>query len=220
MRTPIFELQDLLLAFHKKKVLTKEELLRATGSSAMTVWRLLRRHGYHTSYNDNARHYTLAGVPQFDPRGLWSFGRYRFSKWGSLTRTVVGVIAESSAGMTADQLSRLLGVKNIKPLLTRLTQGKFLTRERIEGRFVYFTLRKNPQRRQRRQRVQETQEVRAARVLPPLEDIIALLVEIIQRPSDTPRQWARRLARRGVRLRTVDIDAILDHYGVDLKKGL
>jgi hypothetical protein len=57
-------------------------------------------------------------------------------------------------------------------------------------------------------------------VLPPLEQVIALLVEIIQRPQNSPRQWANRLARQQIRLSTEDIRAILDHYEIDRKKGL
>ena len=48
MRTSVFQLQDILRAFHGRKVLTKQELLEQTGCSSMTAWRLLRQHGYHT----------------------------------------------------------------------------------------------------------------------------------------------------------------------------
>ena len=72
MREPVFEIQVLLKAFRQHKVLTKEQLLAATQCSNMTAWRLLRRHGYFTSYNHNARYYTLAGIPEFDQHGLWT----------------------------------------------------------------------------------------------------------------------------------------------------
>ena len=220
MRTPLFQLQDLLNAFKRKKVLTKQELLQATGCSTMTAWRLLRQHGYFTSYNQNARYYTLVGIPQFDEYGLWAYRGARFSKWGSLTKTIVGLVQTSPAGLNADQLQHLLQVTAVKPSLTRLIQNKSLTRERLDGRFVYFPLQQATRRKQQKQRKEKTEEARAARALPPLEQIIALLVEIIRRPQNTPRQWARRLAQRGVRLRTADIQAVLDHYQIDLKKGL
>ena len=108
MRTSVFQLQDILRAFHGRKVLTKQELLEQTGCSSMTAWRLLRQHGYHTSYNDNARHYTLVGVPEFDEHGLWAYRHVRFSKWGSLTETIVALVERSSAGLTAQQLQELL----------------------------------------------------------------------------------------------------------------
>ena len=220
MRTPLFELQDVLKAFQRKKVLTKEELLREAGCSTMTAWRLLRQHGYFTSYNANARYYTLADIPQFDEEGLWAYRGSRFSKWGSLTKTILGLVQVSSAGLTAEQLQQTLKVRNLKPLLTRLMEKKSLARERIAGRFVYFPLQKKPRAKQQSQRGKDAEAAIAERRLPPLEQIIALLVEIIQRPKSTPRQWARRLARQRIRLGPDDIQAVLTHYGIDPKKGL
>ena len=220
MRPPLFQLQDVLKAFQRKKVLTKDELLRETGCSTMTAWRLLHRHGYFTSYNDNARHYTIVDIPQFDERGLWAYRNTRFSKWGSLTKTIVGLIQDSSTGLTAEQLQQLLEVSNVKPILTRLIEKKSLTRERIGGCFVYFPLHKEARAKQQTQRKKETEETHANRSLPPLEHTLALLVVIIKQPRNTTRQWARQLARQGIRLRASDIQAVLDHYGIDLKKGL
>ena len=220
MRTRVYQLQDILKAFQRRKVLTKDELLNAVGCSTMTAWRLLQQHGYYTSYNDNARHYTLADIPQFDEDGLWTYRKARFSKWGSLTDTIVGLVGESSAGLTADQLRRLLHLKDAQPLLIRLIQRKLLTRKKMEDCFVYFPLQKTPQRKMQKQRKKEIERAQAVRSLPPLEQIVALLVQIIQRPDDTPRQRARRLAQRGIRMGTKDIQAILEHYGIDSKKGL
>ena len=200
MRTPRFQIQDVLTAFQQKKVLTKKELLQAAGCSPMTAWRLLRQQGYVTSYNHNARFYTIVGIPQFDTHGLWAYRKIRFSKWGTLTKTIVGLIEDSSAGMTAEQLQQLLQLKNVKPSLTRLIQEKRLTREKISGRFVYFPVPEAARRKQQQQRRKEAAPGSVARPLPPLEQIIALLVEIIQRPRNTPRQWVRRLVRRGVRI--------------------
>ena len=214
MRTAVFQLRDLLKAFRQKKVLTKEELLRATQCSTMTAWRLLQSHGYYTSYNCNARYYTLVGIPQFDQHGLWRFRKIGFSKWGSLTKTIIALVQSSETGMTADQLQQLLAVKNVRPALARLFQEERLTREKMNGRFVYFSLESASDSRERRRQME------APAVLPPLEHVIALLVEIIQRPRSSPRQWVNRLARQQIRLSTKDVRAILDHYGIDRKKGL
>lgn len=220
MRTPIFHLQSILDAFKRKKVLTKDEILQAAGCSTMTAWRLLSQHGYFTSYNDNARHYTIAGIPKFDEQGLWTCRNARFSKWGSLTKTIVGLVQESSAGLTADQLQRLLKLKNVKPNLTHLIQNKSLAREKMEGHFIYFAITEASGKKQRKQRNKEIQQAPTARELPPLESIVALLVEIIRQPKNTPRQWARRLKRQGIHVGTRDIKTVLDHYKIDPKKGL
>jgi hypothetical protein len=217
MRNPVFHLQEIVDAFKRKKVLTKQEILEATGCSTMTAWRLLSRHGYYTSYNDNARYYTLVHIPKFDEHGLWSYRKARFSKWGSLTKTIIGLIEDSPSGMAANDLERLLD-KNVKPILGPLVERKALIRERYRGHFIYFSSKVTAQQRKRREK--ERQMAEAARPLPSLEQIVALLVEIIQRPGNTPRQWARRLSRQGVQLTTDDILAVLDHYRIDLKKGL
>jgi hypothetical protein len=220
MRTPIFHLPDILDAFRRKKVLVKEEMLREAGCSAMTAWRLLHQHGYFTSYNDNARHYTIVGVPKFDEHGLWAYRNARFSRWGSLTKTIRGLVQESAAGLTAEQLQQLLKVKNVKPILTRLIDKEFLTRQRIHARFVYFSLEKGARAKQQIQRRKETEKAEAGRSLPPLEHIVALLVEIMRHPHKTTRQWARRLAWQHIRMKSEEIQAVLDHYGLDAKKGL
>jgi hypothetical protein len=56
--------------------------------------------------------------------------------------------------------------------------------------------------------------------LPEPQQIIALLVEMLRHPQRTPGQWARRLARSGIRLGMQDINAVLDHYHLSVKKGL
>jgi len=220
MRTQVFQLEDVLRAFQQKRVLTKREMLDAVGCSTMTAWRLLRQHGYYTSYNANARYYTLADIPEFDEHGLWTYRKARFSKWGSLTDTIVGLVGESAAGLTADQLRQLLHLKDAQPLVIRLIERKLLTREKITGCFVYFPVQETRRRKLQKQRKSDIERAADVRRLPPLEHIIALLVQIIQRPRDSPRQWARRLARRGVPMNTREIEAILTHYRIDAKKGL
>lgn len=220
MTSRVFDLQDVLSVFQRNKVLTKPELLDKIGCSSMTIWRLLDKHGYLTSYNDNARHYTLADIPQFDEDGLWAFRKARFSKWGSLTNTIVGIVRQSPSGLTAEQLEELLEVRHVQPHLSRLFQRGSLTRERIEGCSVYFAHEPTERTMQKDRRKAEVKSTLVARQLPPLDHIVALLVEIIRRPQGTPQQWARRLKQHGVSIGTGDIKAVLAHYEIDLKKGL
>ena len=220
MRTPLFQLEDILKAFRTKKVLTSEQLLNTVGCSKMTAWRLLRKHGYLTSYNHNARYYTIEGIPDFDEYGLWSYRKICFSKWGALTDTMLALVQNSKAGLSAEQLQQRLQVKNLKPALSRLVDQKRLTREKIENHFVYFPLQEAAQKKQQKQRMQESLLRQSKLDLPSLEGIIALLVEIIGHPKDTPRQWSRRLARQGIRITPKQIQVVLDHYQIELKKGL
>ncbi len=124
---------------------------------------------------------------------------------------------KSSAGLTAEQLQQLLHLRNVKPHLTRLIEKKLLVREKMERRFVYFARPEAPGRRQKQQRKKELEQALVPR-LPPLEQIIALLVEIIRRPQSTPRQWARQLSGHGTRMSAGEIQAVLDYYHIDPKK--
>lgn len=220
MRTAQFTLSDVRKAFARRKVLTKDGLLEACGCSAMTVWRILQKHGYFTSYNHNAKYYTLAHIPQFDERGLWAYRTIRFSKWGTLPQTILAFIEHSPAGMTAHELEELLHIPNGKPTLTKLVQRGLVERERIAGAFVYLASEHGQRQQQLKQRQRETTAKGPPRPLPDPQHIIALLVEMIQHPQHTPRQWARRLARRGIRLGTQEIQAVVDHYQLAVKKGL
>ncbi|RPJ52862.1 MAG: hypothetical protein EHM23_00310 [Acidobacteria bacterium] len=217
MRTPRFTRQEVLDQFTHRPVLTKEQLLEACGCSPMTVWRLLSREGYFTSYNCNARYYTLVSIPEFDERGLWGYEGIRFSRWGSLPETLVGLVEHSTAGLTAHELAELLQVRNVRPALTQLADRQRLWREAETKPFVYLAAEPSQRDRQRQHRAQA---FRRSAPLPEPTRLVALLVEIVRHPDQTPRQWARRLARRDIPLRTEQIRAVLDHYQLAPKKGL
>jgi hypothetical protein len=216
MRTPQFTPNDVIKSFARKEVLSKAELLQEHGWSPITVWRLLRQVGYLTSYNYNAKYYTLATIPQFDDYGLWAYQDIRFSKWRTLPETIVAVVERSSAGMTAHELAELLHVRNAKPLLTQLILKQRLWREVVDRPFVYLAVEQS----QREQQLQRRAEQASVRLLPEPQQVIALLVEMIRHPQQTPRQWAEHLVRHDIRLETEDIRAVMEHYHLTVKKGL
>jgi hypothetical protein len=220
MKTARFTAEDVLKPFSRKQVLTKAELLRDCGCSAMTAWRVLRQQGYLTSYSHNAKYYTLAQTAEFDELGLWAYRDIRFSKWGTLPDTVLGQVELSAAGMTARELQERLHVANVRPTLTHLTQENRFQRAKIAGAMVYFANEPARHRQQLQHRETEAAAQRLAHPLPDLPHVVALLVEVIRHPRQTPRQWARRLARRGIPLGTREIKAVLDHYQLSVKKGL
>jgi hypothetical protein len=220
MKTARFTANDVLKPFSRKQVLTKAELLQACGCSAMTAWRILHQQGYLTSYNHNAKYYTLTRIAQFDEQGLWAYRDVRFSKWGTLPDTILGQIELSVAGMTARELEEFLHIANVKPTLTHLTRQGRLQRAKITGAMVYFVGDPSRHQQQLQRREAEAATMRLALPLPDPHHVIALLVEMIRHPRQTPRQWARRLARQGIRLRASEIQIVLDHYQLSVKKGL
>jgi hypothetical protein len=216
MNIPRFNAEDLRAAFKRDKVLNKTQLLHECGCSAMTAWRLLHKEGYFTSYNYNAGYYTLAAIAQFDDHGLWTYRDIRFSQWGTLPKTIVGVVELSPWGMTSQELEHLLQVANVKPLLPKLICDGRLKRESLKGAFVYLPADQEKYEQQLHRRIEAIKPP----ILPEPQQIIALLVEMVQRPDKTPRQWARRLARRNIRMGIQDIKAVMEHYCLTVKKTL
>lgn len=210
MRPIKFKQKDIVDLFYKEKVLTKEQLFERCGFSNMTAWRILSEHGYISSYNFNAKYYTLIDIPVFDQNGLWSYGKVRFSKYGSLTNTVVELVFNSRFGLEKNELQKLLGVNPI-PILSKLYHKGKLNREKVGGLFVYVRTDKDGQRTQLSNRQANTRHSPQER-LPEPERIIAVLVELIQRVELQPQQLARRLARKGIQITLAEIRAIFQHY--------
>lgn len=214
MRPKKFAEKDILELFYKEKILTKKQLTQTYGCSDMTAWRILSKHGYITSYNFNAKYYTLTDIPVFDKNGLWSYRTVCFSKYGSLTNTVVAVVFNSRCGLEKNELRQLLGV-NVIPILSKLYQQGKLYREKVDGIFVYLQTNEDERRRQLSNRAALIKEKHPQ--LPEPERIIAVLIELIQRVELQPQQLARRVSRKGIKVTTTEIRAILQHYQLTKK---
>jgi len=157
----------------------------------------------------------LTDIAVFDKNGLWSYRKVRFSKYGSLTNTVVAVVFNSRCGLEKNELQQLLGV-NVIPIVSRLYRQGKLYREKVDGIFVYLQTNEDQWRRQLSNRAADIIKDKH-RQLPESERIIAVLVELIQRVELQPQQLARRLSRKGMKVTTTEIRAILQHYQLTKK---
>ena len=99
--------KKILEIFYSKKVVTKEQLLKLADCSNMTAWRTLNTHGYFSSYNFNAKYYTLCDIPVFDENGLWTYQKIHFSKYKTVTNTVVELINKSESGLDKNELKKV-----------------------------------------------------------------------------------------------------------------
>ncbi len=224
LRPTKYSKKNILDLFYRDKVLTKKQILQMSGCSTMTAWRILNAHGYITSYNCNAKYYTLADIPLFDKYGLWTYENICFSKYGSLTNTVKTLVCISPSGLTKDELYKLLGV-NITPILTTLYRQGKIYRKKVNtiASFIYFQPNKDDWEKQSSKREDEILQKTGYKLgLPEPERIIAVLVEIIQRHQVQlqPQQLSRRLSRKGIKISTSEIDEIFLHYQLTKKKRL
>jgi len=137
MKTEQYHSKGLIKLFRKQKVATLKELKIALGTQIdVTVFRKLKPLGYTTSYSHRGAYYTLASVAHFDAQGLWGVGDIRFSKSGTLVRTVEALVTKSEAGYFSRKLDQMLAVTT-KETLLRLFKDARITREKISGRYLY-----------------------------------------------------------------------------------
>ncbi len=136
----------------RQKIATLGELKESLGTSAtMTVFRKLKALGYRTSYSHRGKYYTLAGIPRFDERGLWSYRAVWFSRDGNLLTTTQRFVEEADSGFTATELQDLLSVEVKEPLLQLYRRGR-IDREDMVGTYVYFSVDPGVRREQRLRR--------------------------------------------------------------------
>jgi len=220
MRPVKFTADAVLDPFYQHKVLTREEHRQLCGCSAMTTWRVLHEHGYLSSYNANAKYYTLIDIPDFDQRGLWSYKGIRFSRFGSLNQTMVEFVFRSRSGMSAREIEDVLGINNARTTLIKLYKERKISRAKIGGVFVYLNIEDERADKQRRLRQAELEREVDRADLPGARKIIAVLVEWIVRPELSIDRVARRVARKGEKISRREIRAIVEYYNLPQKKSL
>ena len=129
--------QKLVDWLKKRKVATMKHMRHQFQLSHMTVVRALKKYGYFTSYNHNAAYYSPHDVPRFDRWGLWAYRDIRFSKFGTLTKTVVALVQNAPAGMTTAELQERLQTQ-VANLVCRLVQEGRLIQKALTRRQVVY----------------------------------------------------------------------------------
>lgn len=207
---------DVVHAFRAPRVLTLEQLCRRMQASRSTVLRRLDEHGYHSSYNQAGKFFTIDEVAQFGSRGLWVCNTARFSKHGNLKETVWHFVENSEHGMTHEELTALLGVRTHNSLL-QLVQEEWTYREKLGTKFVYLSHKASLRRKQVRRRKALLQEGQKPR--PSARQIIATLLELIKDPQAPREKIVLRCQRRGVPISRQLVDAIFQIYDLDKKRA-
>ena len=139
MKTKIFLLEPLLSLFNEQRIATLSEIKEALGSNcSMTVFRKLRELEYITSCSHSGKFYSLNRIAEYDHLGLWIFKSVLFSNYGTLGETLKTLIEKSNDGYTAAELEEILGVKPNGSLVELMGKEK-IKREKISGRYIYFS---------------------------------------------------------------------------------
>lgn len=180
MRAQTFEANGLREFLKREKIGTLSAMKKALGTSAtMTVFRKLKALGYLSSYSDCGRYYTLSGIPDFDDRGLWSYRRVWFSRFGNLKKTARAFVESAECGWTAQELDGQVYVETKQALLS-LTREQQIAREKMDGIYVYFSADRDRRRIQRLQRQTWDSSVAGGTVsLPEMKAAIVLFYSLL-----------------------------------------
>jgi len=199
--------------WRQKKVLTLADLVQELQASVRTVRRRLKSWQALASFNFNSRFYTLPQVPQFDARGLWFYRDIGFSRHGHLPQTIVALVHQSPAGLTAAELGQRLRL-DPRSFLWQFHQHPALQRQKDQGHYVYFAADPQVAAGQQTGRRAGLAPTR----LPTADAAIAILVQAIQHPQASPQEFCHRLHARYPQLTPATIEALFAHHGLTLKK--
>ena len=206
-------LQKVQARFRARKVMTVAELGLQMRCSSRTVHRRLQEWQAIHSYNKNGRYYALPSVPAFDSYGLWRYRDVGFSRYGNLTETLTALVCHSQAGLSAAELGQLLGMEP-HSFLWLFRNHPALTREKHQGRFVYFAAESAVWQRQRDGRM--IMDAHARR--PSDSEVIAILVETIKHPELSVEQLCRNLKKQGIAVTEQAVVNLFAYHGLDIKK--
>jgi len=206
-------LQEVQARFRARKVMTVVELALQMRCSSRTVHRRLQEWQAIHSYNKNGRYYTLPSVPAFDSYGLWRYRDVGFSRYGNLTETLTALVCHAQAGLSAAELGQLLGMEP-HSFLWLFRNHPALTREKHQGRFVYFAAESALYQRQKEGRVIMDAGARH----PSDSEVIAILVETIKHPELSIEQLCRHLKKQSIAVAEQAVVNLFAYHGLELKK--
>ena len=207
--------------FRRKPVALLDELRAALGTqSRSTVFRVVSRVGYRTSFSDAGRYYTLERIPKFDARGLWFYRGVGFSSRGTLRATVVVLVDRSAAGCTHAELQAELKLR-VHDTLRSLVEERAISRERVTGVYVYLHPDGEVASAQLTRRGQLVAPAvalpaPAAAQLDPFR-VIDVLVAVIHAPKEDPRAIAARVRAAGLAVSDEQVEAVFAQYGLQKK---
>jgi hypothetical protein len=216
---PLGDLMDtkiVMKTFRSRKVLTLEKLTSLLGHSIRTTRRFLKQQNALTSINRNARFYTLPDLPKFDSNGIWQYRGIFFSLHGNLRQTILQLILRSDAGLTANEIIRMVGLSGNSPFVSTFKDVEAITREEHRSGYIYFAQNAKIYKRQKNKRMTLSTTPGPLTSLPSDADAVVILVELIKHPNWSPAQLSESLRHKGTGIDRDSIERLLVHY--DLKK--
>ncbi len=202
--------QKLIAAFQENKCWMIQPLSDRMNYSVPSVRRFLAKTGYFSSFTHNGKWYTLASIPRFNSKDLWFYQNIGFSRYGSLTHTLVSLVEKNISGMTADQLGQLLRCR-CHTVLVQLCRKGQLQRQKHGGSYVYLSI--DPIKADIQEKALQPKHAPLSAEL-----AVQILVAFIQDPGSDLKQMAKSVFHKtGTRISTNQIQMLFDAYGLKKK---
>lgn len=219
MRPEIVSKDDLSNILQERRITTTAQLVQQFGCTPKTIFRKLRSLGYVTSYNKNRVGITLATIPEFDEHGLWGYGPYIFSRWGTLYDTIQHAVEDSPAGLSAGELGKLLHVNVYHHVSTCVRKAR-IHRDPSRRPPVYYHRDPVARREQQRRRRALLEEATPERPHPvSKENVIKILVTVITHHAATIEKLMPVLEAEGVHISEQSVRWVLRRYEIGKKKS-
>jgi hypothetical protein len=202
-----------LKTFRRRKVLTVSDLASLIQCSLITVRRKLKQWNTYTSYNQNGRYYVLPDVPQFDSNGLWRYRDICFSQYGNLTQTVIHLVKNAPAGLTASEIGELLHIQP-RSFLSLFREHPDLTRKQFRRHYVYVAKDATISGKQIDQRGKMTLPAQQ----PSDSEVIAILVETIKHPQMSVEELCLKLKKKRYQITPQSVRNLFAYHGLPIKK--
>ncbi len=187
-------------------------------TSRTTVFYVLSKMGYLTSYSHTGRFYTLRSIPQFDTNGLWAHGQTLFSKDGTLRATIVRLVGDASAGKTHPELQAQLRLR-VHDTLLNLVAAKRIGRAEVGPLYLYVSADPATAAAQIAQRRSLPLAAPPPSLPSGLELTIEVLLAVIHHHTQDPTALTRALSRQGRTVSTEQVQSVIERYLVGKKKS-
>ncbi len=199
----------------KKKVATKDEIMKKMNCSSSAVAQALRiGPEYLSSYTDNRRYYALVSNLDFDENGCCFLKGAGFREKGTLKNSILDKINNSDAGIRSSEIDDMLG-KVGRDVLARLHVAKQISSQQFGKVRYYFNIDKEVRMSQLVER-EKLYEIECDQEDIVNHETILAIVGVCLRTSNLPaKQVLKKLKRMGFSITLDEVNKIMNIYELE-----
>ncbi len=199
----------------KKKVATKDEIMKKINCSSSAVAQALRiGPKYLTSYTDNRKYYALVSNLDFDKNGCCFLKGAGFREKGTLKNSILDKINNSDAGVRSSEIDDMLG-KVGRDVLARLHVAEKISSQKFGKVRYYFNIDHEVRISQLAER-ENFYGIECEEEYIVNHEIILAIVGVCLRTSNLPaKQVLKKLKRMGFSITLDEVNKIMNIYELE-----